>query len=55
MEEIKTLIEKAFQYVSSVSVVGDDVDKMAIARNCLKKAYSLADQNNQKASDENGR
>lgn len=39
MEELKKALETAFTAVSSISVQGDDVERMAIARENLRNAY----------------
>lgn len=40
MKEILHELESAFNIISTISVKGNDVDAMAVARNKLKKIYS---------------
>lgn len=39
MNEILNHLDAAYRYISSISVSGDSVDKIAAARAMLRKAY----------------
>ena len=42
MNEIQKYIEEAFKMLSAITVSGDNVDMMALAKEQLRKAYKLA-------------
>lgn len=52
MDEMKKLIEGALTLLSTLSVSGDAVDVMAAAKNKLRRAYALAEED-QKPEGEN--
>lgn len=43
-EEIKSLLDAAFQLISEVLVSRDGVDLMAAAKDYMRKAYKLLDE-----------
>lgn len=43
MKEIKQKIDKAYGYLSKIPVNGDFVEPMALARQELREAYTLAE------------
>ena len=40
--ELRKLLETAFAALSAIPVRGEDVERMAVARTCLRQAWSLA-------------
>ena len=44
MQELKTHLDQAFQWLSRVSVSGESVDCLAMARQELRAAYQMLNQ-----------
>lgn len=42
MTELQAELDKAFSVLSAIPVAGENVDRMMIVRECLRKAYQLA-------------
>lgn len=51
MNEIKQRLEEAFQLLSTISVKGNEVDSMAVARANLRAAYRLLDERKESGSE----
>lgn len=42
MTELQKELDKAFAILSTIPVSGDNVDRMMMVRECLRKAFKLA-------------
>lgn len=49
--EVKENIEKAYNLISTICVSGDNVERMAMAREYMRKAYQLAGQETKEEDD----
>lgn len=54
MQELKTHLDQAFQWLSRVSVSGESVDCLAMARQELRKAYQEIKDCEEPEEDTNG-
>lgn len=53
MNEVQKNINEAFEYMRAIPVTGDAVELMAAAKDALRRAYKLAEDNPEKTSDSN--
>lgn len=44
MNALQKELERTFQAVSAIAVAGDGVERMAVARDSLRRAYQMAGQ-----------
>lgn len=51
MSELQKEINEAFMMISSIPVTGDSVDRMAMARGHLRRAYQLAEESKEGKDD----
>ena len=51
MSEMQKLIGEAFRAISAIPVTGEAVEMMALAKERLRQAYSLAEQNGEEGTD----
>lgn len=54
MTEVQKALDNAFDVLSTIPVSGDNVEKMAIAREHLRRAFRLAGNVEQKEAEKHG-
>ena len=51
MKELREEVKQAYELLCAVFVRGDDVEAMAGAKECLRRAYRLAGENREDSTD----
>ena len=51
MTDLQKEVNEAFMIISSIPVTGDSVDRMAMAREHLRRAYQMAEESKEEKDD----